>query len=58
MRDLNAMLPPGSEGRALAEAESAELGQPYVLKRLFAEGGIGLAFTSFPTALLEVSGAL
>ena len=58
LRDLNAILPPGSEGRALVEAESAELGQPYVLKRLFAEGGIGLAFTSFPTALLEVSGVL
>ncbi len=54
MRELHIILPPDSEGRGLAEAEGAERGQSYVLKRLISETANGLIFVTFPSALLEV----
>lgn len=54
LRELHVRLPPGSAARALVEAEDAERGQKFVLKRMFSEGGIGLAIITFPSLLLEV----
>lgn len=55
MRELHTALPLGSAGRALAEAEDSDGSQSYVLKRLFSEAANGLAFTKFPSSLLEAS---
>ncbi len=54
LRELHARVPPGSAARALVEGEDAERGQKFVLKRMFSEGGIGLAIITFPSLLLEV----
>lgn len=52
--ELHARVPPGSAARALVEGEDAERGQKFVLKRMFSEGGIGLAIITFLSLLLEV----
>ena len=54
LRELHFRLPPGSAARGLVEAENAKRGQKFVLKRMFSEGGFGLAIISFPSLLLEV----